>query len=292
MVQWSPFIQQFKKHKYPWIQLAGHQGNFKAGDSGTILKKLCPKEKKCLSILMQDILRPYVPEYMGDVEKDNEKYIQMQDLLCEFDSPSVMDCKIGTRTYLEEELEKARQNPKLRKDMYQKMVEVDPLEPTEEERQQKGITKPRYMLWRETISSTSNLGFRIEGIKKKDCHRNNFKKTKTVEDVANELRYFTENNTEVINKYIRRLKAIRSTLESSTFFKTHEVVGSSLLFVHDHTGAASVWLIDFGKTTPLPPGQTLNHRTTWVEGNREDGYLFGLDNLIEIFSELSSISQA
>lgn len=50
-------------------------GNFKAGDSGTILKKLCPKEKKCLTILMQDILRPYVPEYMGDVEKDSESIL-------------------------------------------------------------------------------------------------------------------------------------------------------------------------------------------------------------------------
>ena len=42
------------------------------------------------------------------------EYIQMQDLLCEFDTPCVMDCKIGTRTYLEEELMKARKNPQLR----------------------------------------------------------------------------------------------------------------------------------------------------------------------------------
>ena len=63
-----------------------------------------------------------------------------------------------------------------------------------------------------------------------------------------------------------------------------QVVGSSLLFVHDASGQARVWMIDFGKTVLLPPHQTLDHRTPWKEGNREDGYLWGLDNLIDILA--------
>ena len=42
-------------------------------------------------------------------------YIELEDLLGGFNSPCVMDCKIGTRTYLEEELQKARKTPTLRK---------------------------------------------------------------------------------------------------------------------------------------------------------------------------------
>ncbi|XP_054474280.1 inositol-trisphosphate 3-kinase B isoform X2 [Anoplopoma fimbria] len=282
MVHWSPFVMSFKK-KYPWIQLAGHAGSFKAGANGRILKKHCECEQRCLSLLMRDVLRPYVPGYHGDVEKDGQKYNQMEDLLAEFDFPCVMDCKMGVRTYLEEELTKARKKPSPRPDMYQKMVEVDPEAPTAEENLQKAVTKPRYMQWRETISSTATLGFRIEGVKKEDGTVNrDFKKTKTRDQVTAAFHDFAKGNKDILNIYLSRLKEIRDTLEISTFFKTHEVIGSSLLFVHDSKGRAKVWMIDFGKTTPLSEGDELTHRASWVEGNREDGYLSGLDSLLDI----------
>lgn len=286
MVHWSPIVMSFKK-KYPWIQLAGHAGSFKAGANGRILKKHCECEQRCLSLLMKDVLRPYVPGYHGDVEKDGQKYNQMEDLLAEFDYPCVMDCKMGVRTYLEEELTKARKKPSPRPDMYQKMIEVDPDAPTTEENDQKAVTKPRYMQWRETISSTATLGFRIEGVKKEDGTVNrDFKKTKTREQVTAAFHDFVKGNKDILNSYLSRLKEIRATLELSPFFKTHEVIGSSLLFVHDRTGQAKVWMIDFGKTTPLSEGKELTHRASWVEGNREDGYLFGLDSLVDIISTM------
>ncbi|MEQ2164401.1 hypothetical protein GOODEAATRI_006388, partial [Goodea atripinnis] len=80
--------------------------------------------------------------------------------------------------------------------------------------------------------------------------------------------------------YLLRLTEVRHALQTSEFFKQHEVIGSSLLFIHDHTGHAQIWIIDFGKTTALPEGRTLSHEIPWQEGNREDGYLWGLDNLI------------
>ncbi|OWK15905.1 ITPKC [Cervus elaphus hippelaphus] len=148
--------------------------------------------------------------------------------------------------------------------MYEKMVAVDPGAPTPEEHAQCAVTKPRYMQWRETVSSTSTLGFRIEGIKKADGTCNtNFKKTQKLEQVTKVLEDFVDGNHTIL------------------------VVGSSLLFVHDHTGLAKVWMIDFGKTVALPDHQTLRHRLPWAEGNREDGYLWGLDNMICLLQGLA-----
>lgn len=63
------------------------------------------------------------------------------------------------------------------------------------------------------------------------------------------------------------------------------MIGSSLLFVHDRN-QASIWLIDFAKTISLPSGTNITHVNEWIVGNHEDGYLIGINNLIQIFEEI------
>uniref|UniRef100_A0A3B5A7I7 Kinase n=1 Tax=Stegastes partitus TaxID=144197 RepID=A0A3B5A7I7_9TELE len=242
-----------------WVQLAGHQGNFQVSKGGEVLKLHSEVEAKCLDSLMRDPLRAFVPQYHGLVTRGEHCYIRLEDLLSGLRKPVIMDCKMGVRTYQEEELIKSRTKATLRSDMYQKMVKIDPSAPSAEEHAQNGVTKWRYLQWRDTTSSTSTLGFRIEGI--------------MVGVKAREItaRLMLLKNT----SFSEQLLALNDTLKNSPFFRTHEVIGSSLLFVHDHS-RASVWMIDFGKTTPLPDGRELRHNVPWVEGSREDGYLIGL----------------
>lgn len=77
--------------------------------------------------------------------------------------------------------------------MYEKMCQIDANAPTDEEHKMKGVTKPRYMVWRETISSTATLGFRIEGIRSADgSSSKDFKTTKTKEQIMAAFKDFTQ----------------------------------------------------------------------------------------------------
>ena len=46
-------------------------------------------------------------------------------------------------------------------------------------------------------------------------------------------------------------------------------------------------MIDFAKTLPLPQHlPSIQHDADWQVGNHEDGYLIGVNNLIDIFEDI------
>ena len=87
----------------------------------------------------------------------------MQDLLYKFQNPSIMDIKIGVRTFVEDDTDEKECKP--RNDLYLKLIEMAPNEPNEKEHQLKAITKRRYMSWRESSTCSAQFGVRIEAIK-------------------------------------------------------------------------------------------------------------------------------
>uniref|UniRef100_A0A8C4ZAZ8 Kinase n=2 Tax=Gadus morhua TaxID=8049 RepID=A0A8C4ZAZ8_GADMO len=261
-----------------WVQLAGHQGNFQLSDGGEVLKLFSPTEATCLELLMRDPLRPFVPQYHGLLTQGEERYTRLEDLLGGLARPVIMDVKMGVRTYQEDEMAKCHREPTLRSDMYHKMLKADPGAPSAEEHEQGAVTKWRYLRWRDTTTSTSTLGFRIEGIMMENGSvQRDFRKMLSLAQVTEVLLYFTKSRIDILTAYHCRLQALGDALDTSPFFSSHEVIGSSLLFVHDHSGKANVWMIDFGKTTPSP--DRIRHDVQWAEGNREDGYLIGLASL-------------
>ena len=146
-----------------WVQLSGHEDSFALAGPGTIWKKRSTDdtEVRAYEALMHDPMSEMVPKFFRDVKYKGDNFIEIEDLLYEFKDAAIMDIKMGTRTFLESEVE----NTKARHDLYDKMVKIDPSAPTEQEHSEKAVTKLTYMKFREELSSSSNLGFRIEGFK-------------------------------------------------------------------------------------------------------------------------------
>ena len=61
-----------------------------------------------------------------------------------------------------------------------------------------------------------------------------------------------------------------------------QLIGCSVLIMHDRFDKCGVWVIDFSKTNPVQDGCEITHRLPWQLGNHEDGFLFGLDNLMQV----------
>lgn len=218
---------------------------------------------------------------------DGKAYLELEDLLHGFKDPTVMDIKMGRRTFLESEVI----NTALRSDLYDKMIAVDPNAPTDSEHEQKAVTKLRYMLFREQTSTSQSKGFRIEALKMKGSSSvTDLRKVKSSEDVYTTISQFLNGKKTVAKDLMKRLKQIRSYIEKSEFFQTHEIVGSSIFIVYDedHVG---VWLIDFAKSRKLSDDIKVDHRKQWIPGNCEEGLLHGMDELIKTFEDIIHAQQ-
>lgn len=275
-----------KSRSSEWFQLAGHPGSLAPAGPGTVWKRRSPgdhphhnPERDAYEALAAcPHMRSAIPRYYRELEYGGESFIELQDLLHGFRDPHVMDVKMGTRTFLEDEVSNAR----ARADLYEKMVRLDPNAPTEAEHAARAVTKLRYMQFREQRSSSAEQGFRIEAVKLPgEPPLTDLQNVREPNQVAATVARFLSKNDRARRAIATRLREIRDLFERSDFFKKHEIVGSSIFIIYDEERAGA-WLIDFAKTRSVPDGAEVTHRAPWEQGNHEEGFLYGLDRLIDI----------
>lgn len=273
-----------KSRSSEWFQLSGHPGSLAPAGPGTVWKRRAagdhpahnPERDAYEALGACPHMRSAIPRFYRELEYDGEHFIELQDLLHGFRDPHVIDIKMGTRTFLEDEVSNAR----ARTDLYEKMVRLDPNAPTEAEHAARAVTKLRYMQFREQCSSSAEQGFRIEAVKMPgEPPLTDLQKVREPEQLSAAIARFFENNERARSAIAARLREIRSLFEKSEFFRTHEIVGSSIFIIYDDERVGA-WLIDFAKTRRVPNDIKVTHREPWQQGNHEEGFLYGLDRLI------------
>jgi len=147
------------------------------------------------------------------------------------------------------------------------------------------------MQFREQMSSSSTLGFRLEGISVARGLGSSWPSKAALaserepEGVLNHLRRFVGGDPRLKELYLQRLRDVAAALTDSPVFHNHQFINTSLLFVHDEEKTrAGVWMIDFSKARPS--SQRLTHTLPWELGNQEDGYLWGLQNLTRLWDSI------
>lgn len=108
---------------------------------------------------------------------------------------------------------------------------------------------------------------------------------KEEDEICTVLNFFIKSSEKLRSIIVDKLVQLRNNFTKSEFFRKHEVIGSSLLIIHDGRSNIDVWMIDFAKTVQVPSELSIDHATPWTLGNHEDGYLFGLNNLIRVIQE-------
>jgi 1D-myo-inositol-triphosphate 3-kinase len=276
----------------------GHVANFKRTKRGTLLKLTDESEEITYRALGASECAGYLPKLINSQIATGKKRVilELEDLTHELEQPCLMDVKMGMRTF-PDSISKSDATP--RKDLLDKLLKVSADAASEEERRAGGVTKQRYLRFRDEASSTATLGFRVDAVlmpPELDGDAPDVSELRLVatrEQVSDVVVKYMQGRRELLLSFSQQLRDLRSTLEGCEVFRTHAFIRSSLLFVYDGaTNKASIRMIDLARVsqpTKADGGHmSLDHRATWEPGNHEDGYLTGIDNMIEVFEGLLS----
>ena len=273
------------------IRVAGHDLNFFRLSEGMIVKQSTPAERQTYEAIVGTPLAPFTARCFRSVDRESHVLLYIEDLTAAYSRPCVMDVKMGSRTFQEKEAD----NPKRRLDLKDKMLkhEDGPSALTPEELEI-GVTKLRYMQFREACSTSQAFGFRVEGIHLDKGKYSVLKSLKHKADLLKTLSDYVQGREDVARALTGEFEKLRTALESSEWFMSHEVVSSSLLVIYDGAvppmAPPMICMIDFAHTFSVTEYglQRLKHRGGWSKGNHEEGYLDGLDSLVNCFKEVAS----
>jgi len=267
--------------------ISGHIENFRR-DGRSIFKTTNRTEAKMYKQFGQSAVSRFLPP-VRDVKESTAKrvIIEMDDLTHELQGACLMDVKMGQRTFTEEDAS----GEQLRDDLLAKMLKVDPDAATAEEVSAGGITKIRYLQFREGSTTTRSLGFRVDAIRLADGvdssvpDADELRTIITEKQVTDTIYHFVQQRKTLLESFAKQLHELRECVEGSELFMSHSFLRTSLLFSYsDVTNTAKIHIIDLSRVSEA--GRRLTHRSPWESGNHEDGYLTGLDNLSRIFESL------
>lgn len=229
----SVYNQMRKKYI---IQAAGHRDSIQLdNNSGSkILKLYDDNEHKMIKILNRDkYFKSHVPRFFGTKIDDlQQEHIIMENLTHKFININIMDAKLGFLTFDDED---KSVTVKQRSDLYQKMVKSKTLNLlTAEERERKWITKARYLGFRDQETTTTEYGYRFEGISNGDEKTKTSGACKNPDQAGQLLRKFLKNaDRAIIDQFVSELKTIKANISSSPLFPNLKIIGLSLLFIYE-----------------------------------------------------------
>ncbi|ODM86983.1 Inositol-trisphosphate 3-kinase C [Orchesella cincta] len=234
--------------------------------------------RRVTSRIPPDPITKIIPKYVTETCYNSQMFLELEDLLTNFQNPnpSIMDIKLGSRTFLESEVK----NSKPRPDLYEKLIAVDPTACTDQEHESKAVTKLTYMLFREKQSSSKRVK-RENGVYKPENQLNEFQVPESepaISDVIRRQQRAAPGNNHAARVHPHDPRTIR-------VFRLPR--GDRLKpTLHPRRQTRCVWMIDFAKTFYVE-GAKLTHRNEWLMGNREDGVLTGVDNIVRVFQNSS-----